>query len=910
MDAAEIRWEPCSWWTVDGSSQVGYHQVVIIAQDQYGNSNTQSFIISVTPGIARATVTSNPDRLKVYLGHSNVLRHNITFFTSSLSTANISFSQTVAPENAGISITSNTQPGWTSNVPNAWLYDQTITGNTAGEYTITTTVTVEETGRSDEYIVVVIVVDNNQVPQTSLRRLTIHPGTFRTGETTDVRFHTRINNLSEVPSSVVLEEVDSQGNYVATIGELYDNGTSGDEEPNDGVYTGIVTISRSVTQNIYFIGRAIFSSSDIQTEIGLLKGTDFPVGSAEGDESKLVEFADDGAMLYSNRIILSFVEGTSVDLINNIVDEIGGTVVGTILDLGYYQVEFQDNGTPDDVKMRINYVKEYYGAEVESAAPEVVLFPESNGDNSARDEQWGLKKIGADDAWLFARANGSTKVAIVDSGLHLDDEIHYPTHTPHEDLIGMIDCKNAKSFFDNIDVRDNHGHGTRISGTLAGNGAKLDNNDAIAGVCWDCRIVPLKVCRAISIYPYRKCDLSMTIDAIKYASSLENVKVINISLGIPLPDPRWTREIENSIRDAISNAISNGKIVVMSAGNQSGIDKNAFANAVVGFSSGDYILGGFVVGATTENDLKTKLSNWGSNVNISAPGEDIYTTVGTIDHDFRQGTSHSAALVSGAAAVLYPYMEEAYTDTTSQDVVYRLWKTATKLPVAEQIGRGRLDVYEAVFGGGFELNSVKSLLWPIDPDPLPNSGWNTEGFDRMLHFIIGEGASIPRLHKIHPKNGQFMGYVSNGRKGDETLWGTYLWQTLKFKPGYKSVSISLEYMFITEEQQIQGDYHRNDGPDPDWFEIYLTTENADVFHTIERQSVESLNAYLVDTMDNFRLSEDVAVRATKWRKPQEKIIEIPEEGGTYHLAILITDASDAYYDSVLLIDNVRVVGIK
>jgi serine protease len=200
-------------------------------------------------------------------------------------------------------------------------------------------------------------------------------------------------------------------------------------------------------------------------------------------------------------------------------------------------------------------------------------------------------------------------------------------------------------------ARDSSWHGTSVMGAI---GADANNGSYLAGVDWRVRLMPVRV--------LGKCygeDVDVA-DAIMWSAGLavpgvpdtaSPANVINLSLGDPGPCPKF-------MQDAISAALAHGitRAVVASAGNQDrGTDH--FPSSCEGVIS---------VAASASNGAKAGYSNWGSRVDLAAPGgngagnastnflalSNSGTTAPESDTtSSRAGTSFSAPLVSGVAAL-------------------------------------------------------------------------------------------------------------------------------------------------------------------------------------------------------------------------------------------------------------------
>lgn len=233
-------------------------------------------------------------------------------------------------------------------------------------------------------------------------------------------------------------------------------------------------------------------------------------------------------------------------------------------------------------------------------------------------QQWGLETIRAEAAWEIAgTATKPVVVAVIDSGI---DSTHY-------DLIDRIDSRGYSFVDDNQDISDNDGHGTAVASIIA---AQTDNNLGIAGVDGQApvKILPLKTVDWDG-YSY----MSDVIKAINYAIDA-GVDVINLSMGSDSYS-----DIEN---DAIQMAISHGITVVASAGNE-GCSRYDYPASYPGVIS---------VGAIDREKKRAEFSNYNDRVDVVAPGVKITTCVPGDGYDCLTGTSFSAPMVTGIAAML------------------------------------------------------------------------------------------------------------------------------------------------------------------------------------------------------------------------------------------------------------------
>lgn len=272
-------------------------------------------------------------------------------------------------------------------------------------------------------------------------------------------------------------------------------------------------------------------------------------------------------------------------------------------------------------------------------------------------QQWYLhdtQGINAPTAWEYATGEG-VRVAVVDTG-----------HTAHPDLDANIingydfisrsdisadgDGRDADASdpgdytnINNCDVTEpSSWHGTHVSGTIAA----VSNTIGVAGVAYNSKV--------LSIRALGRCGGSMSdiIAGVRWAAGLSvpevpknqyPARVINLSLGGSGSCPSWVQSELNAVAAA-------GALVVVAAGNS-----NTDASATTPASCANVV----TVAATNSIGNKSSFSNYGSVVDIAAPGSLIFNTVNegltvptTPSFDFKSGTSMATPQVAAVAALV------------------------------------------------------------------------------------------------------------------------------------------------------------------------------------------------------------------------------------------------------------------
>ncbi|MDB6037069.1 MAG: hypothetical protein JWM99_910, partial [Verrucomicrobiales bacterium] len=279
-------------------------------------------------------------------------------------------------------------------------------------------------------------------------------------------------------------------------------------------------------------------------------------------------------------------------------------------------------------------------------------------------------------AWRTATGSRNIIVAVIDTGIdyyHPDLAPNIWTNTREipgngldDDGNGFVDDLHGFDFVGNdSDPFDDNKHGSHVSGII---GAAGNNGIGIAGVCWEVSIMSVKAFGSDG-----SANLSDVLDAIDYAVA-NGANIINASWGL--------NSRSRSLEDAVMSAEKAGVLFIAAAGNDR-TDSPFYPAAYTGVIS---------VAATDGFDQRASFSNFGTNITVAAPGQDIYSTVPNSTYDFLSGTSMAAPHVSGLAALIL----SDHPDFSGENVRDIIVNTADPLQTDHPLGRGRINAASAL----------------------------------------------------------------------------------------------------------------------------------------------------------------------------------------------------------------------
>ena len=338
---------------------------------------------------------------------------------------------------------------------------------------------------------------------------------------------------------------------------------------------------------------------------------------------------------------------------------------------------------------------------------------------------WGLRNtvglpgvdVGAKDAWRLTSGSSNVVVAVIDSGIEVQhpDLVANLWRNPREIPGNQID-DDGNGYVDDmhgIDLvestkgvalsKDENGHGTHVSGTIAATA----NSIGVVGLAYSSRLMGIRILNDKG----QGGSVSSLIKGLEYAL-VNGARVINASFGGP--------DYSQAEFDAYSAVGDAGIIVVCAAGN------DAQNTDLVPNYPANYRLGNIIsVASVNLSGELSEFSNYGlDSVDLGAPGEDIKSTDLGSTYALKSGTSMAAPHVAAVAALVI----SRYPNIGIHELRQRLIQST--VPVPSLAGK--------VITGGI-INAYRALA--LNPDGYPEFTLRPS----KGHFVAGRITTVEVL---------------------------------------------------------------------------------------------------------------------------------------------------------------------
>lgn len=302
-----------------------------------------------------------------------------------------------------------------------------------------------------------------------------------------------------------------------------------------------------------------------------------------------------------------------------------------------------------------------------------------NDNYYSNNDQWFLPQVNASGAWDISFGSSSVTIAITDSEID----------TAHDDLNGVLwknpgeipgdgvdnDGNGYVDDYRGYDVGENDAdptysgaaqkHGTHVAGL---SGAETDNNTGVASIGFGVSIMAVKISDGSGA-------LTAGYDGITYAAD-QGAEVINMSWG--------SSSSSSTGANAVSYAKNQGSYLVGAAGND-GVNTKHYPAAYPEV---------LAVAATNKADEKASFSQYGSWVDIAAPGVSMNSTWDPNTYYNTQGTSMASPLTAGLVGLML-----SHNPSLSHSKITNCLKStavAVQGSYSGQVGAGRIDAKAAM----------------------------------------------------------------------------------------------------------------------------------------------------------------------------------------------------------------------
>ncbi len=487
---------------------------------------------------------------------------------------------------------------------------------------------------------------------------------------------------------------------------------------------------------------------------------DFPL--REGDFA--APTAKERPEYVTGEILVKFKDVASENQIESISSNYETAVLYTSPYAGFKRIKIPSDKT-------VTEMVELYGENplVEYAEPNHIAYAYWTPNDPLYSLQWHFPQINMPSAWDVEQGGDpGVVVAVVDTGVAYED---YGVYQQAPDLAGTSFVAGYDFVNNDSHPNDDAGHGTHVTGTIA---QTTNNSLGVAGIAFDCSIMPVKVLNADGSGTYQQIA-----DGVYWAVD-NGAEVINASLG--------GSSSSSTMYNAVRYAYDRGVVFVAATGN----DNSAFLSYPAAYDEC------IAVGAVDINKKRAPYSNYGTGMELMAPGgntsEDengdgyadgvLQLTFSGGDptnwaYWFWQGTSMATPHVTGLIALILSGWSASGIENSGTSRIENIREILHS--TAEELGGAG---YDTVYGYG--LIDAAAALVAVAPDltgliVYPNPVEPAEGHTEVTFEVLTEEVTI----RIFTLSGELVRKVElsyqyswswnlKNEQGEDAVRGIYL----------------------------------------------------------------------------------------------------------------------------------------